>query len=38
VIAVGNDRPLRKPLRQSQLFDSIVKAVLPSIRCRSYRP
>jgi PAS domain S-box-containing protein len=29
VIAVGNDRPLRKPLRQSQLFDSIVKAVLP---------
>jgi PAS domain S-box-containing protein len=29
VIAVGNDRPLRKPLRQSQLFDSIVKAVMP---------
>ncbi len=29
VITIGNDRPLRKPLRQSQLFDSIVKAVLP---------
>ena len=29
VIAVGRDRPLHKPLRQSQLFDSIVKAVMP---------
>jgi PAS domain S-box-containing protein len=27
VIAVGKDGPLRKPLRQSYLFDSIVKAV-----------
>jgi PAS domain S-box-containing protein len=28
LIAIGNERPLRKPLRQSQLFDAIVKAVL----------
>jgi two-component system, sensor histidine kinase and response regulator len=28
-ILIGNDRPLRKPLRQSQLFDAIVKAVEP---------
>jgi two-component system sensor histidine kinase/response regulator len=28
VIMVGGDRPLRKPLRQSQLFDAIVKAVM----------
>jgi PAS domain S-box-containing protein len=27
IIAIGNDGPLRKPLRQSHLFDAIVKAV-----------
>lgn len=27
IIAVGNDRPLHKALRQSQLFDAIVKAI-----------
>jgi CheY-like chemotaxis protein len=27
VVAVGNDAQLRKPLRQSQLFDAIVRAV-----------
>jgi two-component system sensor histidine kinase/response regulator len=30
IISIGKDRALRKPLRQSQLFDSIVKAVLPA--------
>ena len=30
IVFVGKDRPLRKPLRQSQLFDSIVKVVLPA--------
>jgi two-component system sensor histidine kinase/response regulator len=30
IIPIGKDRALRKPLRQSQLFDSIVKAVLPA--------
>ena len=27
VIAIGKEGPLRKPLRQSQIFDAIVKAV-----------
>jgi hypothetical protein len=29
VIAIGKDGPLRKPLRQSYVFDAIVKAVGP---------
>ena len=30
LVFVGKDRALRKPLRRSQLFDSIVKALLPA--------
>jgi PAS domain S-box-containing protein len=30
IIFIGKDRALRKPLRQSQLLDSIVQAVLPA--------